>query len=79
MAIKFVGLFSVAGVEQEKRLYNRETIVAFIDEIQQMSFYKSITQISNPFLNARISAQYDKVERLSTNDKLIINGIVPLL
>ena len=38
MAIKFVGWFSVAGVEQEKRLYNRKTVTTLNYEKQKMSF-----------------------------------------
>ena len=43
-------------------------------EIQQMSFIPDphplyATQIFNPFLNSSISANHDKVERLSGNHK----------
>ena len=37
------------------------------------------TQIINPFLNYRISANYAKVERLSTNVEILVMGIVSLL
>jgi hypothetical protein len=37
------------------------------------------TQKDTRFLNSRISANHDKVEELSANHEILINGIVPLL
>ena len=36
------------------------------------------TQINNPFLNSRISANHYKVDELSANGELLIKGIVSL-
>ena len=36
-------------------------------------------QIINPFLNSWISANHEKVERLSANSEIIVKGIVSLL
>ena len=37
------------------------------------------TQMINPFINSRSSANHDEVERLSANGKIFIKGIVSLL
>ena len=51
--------------QRENRVYHRETIAALNNEIHQMSFLPFYaTQIINPFLNSRSSANHDKVERL---------------
>ena len=58
----------------EKRSYNRETIAAFNYEIHPMSFIP-------PYLlyNSRMSANHDKVERLSANSEILMKAIVFLL
>ena len=65
----------------QKRYYNRETITTLNYKIHKMSYIPPFyaTQIINPFLNLRISAYHDKVERLSVNDEILIKGIVSLL
>ena len=45
-----------------------------------MSFFPFYaTQINNPLLNSRISANHDKVDGLSVNGETLIKGFVSLL
>ena len=69
-------------IRVKKILYNRKTIAFWNYWINQMSciiqlfFYA--TQITNTFLNSRISGNYDKMGRLSANanGEILIKGIV---
>ena len=67
----------------EKRSYNRETIDAFNYKIYQMSFITPpivyAPQIINTFLSSRMSANHDKVERLSANSEILMKAFVSLL
>ena len=49
--------------------------------VNQMSFMPPFyaTQIINPFLTSRISANHDKVDGLLANGAILIEGIVSLL
>ena len=61
---------------QQKIFHNRKIIAALNYKIYQMSFIPLYaTQITNPFLNSRISVNNDKVERLSTNFEIHIKRI----
>ena len=61
---------------KQKRFNYRETIATLNYEVQQITF--NATQIINPFINSRISANYDNVEGLLANGEIIIKGIVSL-
>ena len=65
----------------KKRSYHRKIIAALNYEIQQMSFIPPFpsTQIISPVNNSRISANHDKVEILSANCEILIEGVVSLL
>ena len=63
-------------------IYKRYFIIE--KQMLQMSFFHITlplyaTQIINPFLNSRISANHDKKERLRVNGEILIFGIVSLL
>ena len=66
----------------KKEICNRETIAALNYEIHQIihtPFHFHATQIINPFINSKISANHDKIERLSANGETLMKKIVFLL
>ena len=74
--------YVVGKKNKHKRFYDRGTIATLNYEIKQISsiplhFYE--TQIINPFLNFRISANHDKDNGLSANGKILKKGIVSQL
>ena len=66
-------------VVYQKRFYDRETIAA-LNYNKCLSYPLSFnaTQIINPFLKLRISANHDKVEELLANDEILLKRIVSL-
>ena len=61
---------------KQKIFYNRETITTLNFEVQQITF--NVTQIIDPFINSRISANHDNVEGLLANGEIITKWIVSL-
>ena len=63
-----------------KRFYDRETIAGLNYEIHQMSLIPHLPSMQlKQFTLFLISANHDRVEGLSANDKILIKGIDSLL
>ena len=62
-------------MHKDKRFYNRVTIAALNYEILQMTLIPLYMELKllNPFLNSRNSANHNTVQRLSSNDGILIN------
>ena len=50
--------------------------IFYPNSFQNKSYYEETTQIVNPFVISRISANHDKVGGLSANGEILIMGIV---